>query len=183
MSRVLLLLSFLLVATTAQADDDEHEFFGMFSSAKPGVVPVNNDLYKKSCGECHFAYQAGLLPKRSWVKMMETKELANHFGDNAELAENERQQVLAYLSANAADHSDYKRSVKMMRSIAADEAPLRISEVMYFKRKHHEIPMRMVTGNPQVKSWSNCAACHTTAETGSYNEHAVKIPGFGRWED
>lgn len=183
MLRALLLLSLLLTSSLAYADDDEHGgFFGVFSSS-PGVAPVNNPLYKSNCAECHFAYQPGLLPKRSWAKMMQPKALANHFGDNAELAEADRQAILAYLTENAADTSDFKRSKKMMRSIRADETPLRISEVSYFKRKHHEIPSRMVAGNPKVKSFSNCAACHTAADKGSYDEHGIRIPGYGRWED
>ncbi len=181
MFRILALTSLMLVSSLAYADDDEHGFFERFSSA--GVAVVNNALYRKNCAECHFAYQPGLLPKRSWEKMMQAKALANHFGDNAELDEADRLALLAYLMGNAADDSEYKRSKKMMRSIRADEAPLRITEVSYFKRKHHEISARMVTGNPKVKSWSNCAACHTAAEKGSYSEHGVMIPGYGRWED
>ena len=34
------------------------------------VAPVNNELYVKECGYCHFAYQAGLLPSSSWNKIM-----------------------------------------------------------------------------------------------------------------
>ena len=185
MQHAMLLLALIALPTFVYGDDDEGEHgfgFGLFAS-KPGVAPVNNDMYRKNCAECHFAYQPGLLPKRSWEKMMEAKALANHFGDNAELAENERAEISSYLVHNAADNSDYKRSVKMMGSIRDDETPLRISEVKYFKKKHHEIPMRMVTENVKVKSWSNCAACHMSAEKGSYDEDGVRIPGFGRWED
>ena len=121
---------------------------------------MNHDLYRKNCVECHFAFQPGLLPKRSWEKMMQPVALANHFGDNAELAENDRAEISSYLVHNAADNSDYKRSKKMMRSIRGDETPLRITEVRYFKIKHNEVPSRLVAGNPKVKSLANCAACH-----------------------
>ncbi|MDX8383104.1 MAG: diacylglycerol kinase, partial [Ghiorsea sp.] len=63
------------------------------------------------------------------------------------------------------------------------QTPLRITKVRYFVRKHHEVPDRMVTGNIKVKSWSNCAACHTSADSGSYDEDDVRIAGFGSWED
>ena len=182
MIRLCLLASLFLSPSLGYADDDEHGFgFGWFSSS--GVAPVNHDLYRKNCAECHFAYQPGLLPKRSWEKMMQPKALENHFGDNAELAENNRAEITSYLVHNAADNSGYKRSKKMMRSIRDDETPLRITEVRYFKRKHDEIPTRLVLGNPKVKSWANCAACHTEADKGSFGEHGVRIPGFGRWED
>lgn len=85
--------------------------------------------------------------------------------------------------AHAADRSDHKRSRKIARSIGRDEAPLRISDTLYFKREHDEIPNRYVTGNKEVGSFSRCAACHTRADSGSYNEHQVRIPGVGRWDD
>jgi len=40
-----------------------------------------------------------------------------------------------------------------------------------------------VKDNPEVGSFSRCDACHTGAAKGSYDEHGVRIPGFGRWED
>jgi len=32
-------------------------------------------------------------------------------------------------------------------------------------------------------SFSNRNACHQGAEAGVYNEHRVRIPGVGRWDD
>jgi len=177
MMKLLVLLSLVIATPAAFADD--HDFF----SRKGGVAPVNNDLYRANCAECHFAYQPGLLPSRSWLKMMQPKALADHFGDNAELDEADRTAILKYLIGHAAESSSYKRSVKMMRSIRDSETPLRISKVRYFISKHDEIPLRMVTGNLKVKSWSNCAACHSSADSGSYDEDAVRIPNYGRWED
>ncbi len=181
MIRFLLLILMTLSSSLVYGDDDFGLFGGFYS--KSGVAAVTSDLYKSNCSECHFAYQPGLLPKRSWQKLMLPESLANHFGDNAELDEKDRLALLTYLTENAADNADYKRSKKMMRSIGENETPLRITKVAYFKRKHREISAKMVTGNPQVKSWSNCAACHTAADKGSFSEHGVRIPGYGRWED
>lgn len=172
-----LLVSGSLLAFNGFADDDDYGY----RSSRLDVAPVTNDLYKEECGSCHFAYQPGLLPERSWRKMM--SQLDNHFGENAELDEETTQALTNYLVANAADYSDYKRSRGIIRSIKSNDTPLRITEVRYFKRKHHEISDRMVKNNPEVGSFSKCAACHTNADKGSYNEHQVKIPGFGRWED
>ncbi|MEW5755501.1 MAG: diheme cytochrome c [Pseudomonadota bacterium] len=145
------------------------------------VAPVTLDKYKQECGSCHFAYQPGLLPARSWEKMMAT--LDDHFGENAELDAQVAKDLTAYLVEHAADKSDYKRSAGINKSIAAGEAPLRITETAYFKRKHNELPKRAVEDNPKVKSFSKCETCHVNADKGSYNEHEVRIPGFGRWED
>jgi hypothetical protein len=178
----------LLGSSMAFSDDDRYEereehgsFFGKFFKKRPDVAPVNNAAYKEECGSCHFAYQPGLLPARSWQKMM--GELDNHFEENAELDKPVQEQLTAYLVANAADKSNHKRSVRIMNSLKPDAVPLRISETPYFIRKHDEIPKRMVADNPELGSYSKCKACHANADKGSYDEHDVRIPGFGKWED
>ena len=174
--------SSLLLSATVYGDDDDHERrFGWFRQAQLDVAPVNSQTYRDECGSCHFAYQPGLLPEKSWRKMMEN--LDDHFGDNAELNAEMQKYILDYLLFNSADKSDYKRSTRIVGSLRTSEVPLRISDTVYFIRKHDEIPARYVEGNKGVGSYSNCDACHTRAETGSYNEHEVKIPGVGRWED
>ena len=146
-----------------------------------GVAAVSNPLYREECGSCHMAYSPGLLPGSSWMKMM--SGLEDHFGDNAELDAETENSITNLLLANSADRSDYRRARKFNRSIQPGNAPLRISETPYFRHEHDEIPNRMVTGNPKVKSFSHCNACHTKAEQGSFNEHDIRIPGYGRWDD
>lgn len=179
----LILMPLLLIAAGyAVGDDDDDKGFGSWwKSSRLDVAPVNNALYQEECGSCHFAYQPGLLPTRSWERMM--NGLEDHFGENAELEEATRKELLQYLSDNAAERSNYKRSKRINGSLPSDSAPLRISETRYFKGKHDEIPKRLVSGNEKVGSWSNCQACHVKADTGSYNEHEVNIPGVGRWDD
>ena len=146
-----------------------------------GVATVSNPLYKEECGSCHMAYPPGLLPARSWTKIM--SGLEDHFGDNAELDNETIASISQYLQSTSADKSDYRRSVKFNRSIKASDIPLRISDVSYFKHEHDEIPSRMVKGNPEVKSFSQCNTCHAKAEQGMFNEHDVRIPGYGEWDD
>jgi len=109
--------------------------------------------------------------------------LEDHFGDNAELDAETEKSITDLLLVNSADRSDYRRARKFNRSIQYNDAPLRISETPYFRHEHDEIPDRMVTGNPEVKSFSHCNACHSRAEQGSFNEHDIRIPGYGRWDD
>lgn len=176
-------VSGLMFSTTVYGDDDDdHEWgFSWFKQSKLDVAPVVNPLYREECGSCHFAFQPGLLPEKSWRKMM--TELEDHFGDNAELDAETQKNLLNYLVANSADKSNYKRSKRIMGSLRQNEVPLRISDTLYFQRKHDEIPQRFVVDNKDVTSYSNCTACHKRAEGGSYNEHEVIIPGVGRWED
>lgn len=148
---------------------------------KPANVDKINTTYSDECSACHFLYPAVFLPERSWRQIM--SNLHDHFGDNAELSVDKQQKILKYLVENSADNTSSKRSKRVMQHIAIEETPLRITETIYFKRRHHEIPDRVVKGNDQVKSFSNCNACHQTASQGSFSERYIKIPGYGRWED
>lgn len=169
----LLLLVVLSGITPVWANGDK--------SSRAGVAPVNNKLYADECGACHFAYQPGLLPARSWKKLLAS--LDDHFGDNAELDAEDLAALGDYLNANSADRSNYKRSKKIRRSLSRKDVPLRITEVPYIINKHDEIPRRMIKDNPKVQSLSRCDACHTNANRGSFSERQIDIPGFGRWED
>ena len=175
---VLLLLTTILLT----ADSDDRWALGDYFKRKKGVEPVKNELYQEECGSCHFAYQPGLLPKRSWKKMMKISELENHFGDDAYLEEDYRVEIENFLVKNSADDSWYKRSRKIMASIREDEAPLRISETRYFERKHDEIPKRLVK-QKEVRSFSHCSKCHESADKGIYDDDSVNIPNYGRWDD
>ncbi|VAX16234.1 diheme cytochrome c [hydrothermal vent metagenome] len=165
-------------------DDDNRKggFFGGENRfrGKADVATVAGVLYKKECGSCHFAYQPGLLPSRSWEKIM--AGLEDHFGDNAELLEEDQVEITRYLIVNSADYSTYKASIKISSSLAGS-SPMRITETPYFVKEHNEIPVRMWKNNPKVKSLSYCDRCHTNAKAGSFNEHDVKIPGFEQWDD
>ena len=182
-SMVLLSAALLGMSGEAFSADNKTGFFSrMFDGAKaPGVAPVKNPQYLEECGSCHFPYQPGLLPARSWTKVM--SGLENHFGENAELPPEDVNNITDYLLNNAADHANYKRSKRIMNSLRADDAPLRISETPYFIEKHNELSHAMVRDNPKVGSVSRCGACHTKAETGSFSESEIQIPGFGAWED
>lgn len=181
------LLATLLIAATsaspALADDDYKGNKREGTSSKSGrdVAAINNDLYAKECGSCHFAYQPGLLPARSWNKIMES--LDKHFGESAELPAADKAAISEYLAANAAEHSSTRRSQKILDSLDSSSAPLRITEVPYIQRKHREVPSSAFKKTGGVKSLSDCKACHTRAETGSYSEHEIKIPGLGNWEN
>mgnify|MGYP003572087236 FL=1 len=150
-------------------------------SKGPGVAPVNNAFYAEECGACHFAYQPGLMPARSWQQLM--ANLEEHFGENAELETEEQTALTDYLVKNAAEFSKHKRSVKIMRSLSTDKTPLRITEIPYMVRKHDDLSSKMVADNPKVKSLSYCEKCHTRADTGSYSEDDITIPGYGSWEE
>ncbi len=143
-----------------------------------GVKPVDNKQYKEECGSCHFAYQPGLLPAQSWEKLLTPEALHNHFGEVADLDKDALEAIRTYALDNAADKSYYKIARKIDHSTRGEPVSLRITDVHYIKRKHHDIPENMVKGNKDVKSLSFCNACHTKAEKGVFKEDTVSIPNF-----
>lgn len=166
----------------AWAGDDERESGEYEGRVSSGTGMTPDPDYAQECSVCHLAYPAGLLPARSWQVIM--AGLDNHFGENAELPPAQAQRITDYLVRHAADASAGRRSAQFQRGLAAADTPLRITELPFFTRKHGDIPARMVSGNPDVGSFSQCQACHgTAAERGVFNEDTVDIPGFGRWDD
>ena len=150
-------------------------------NTKTDVAPVNNQLYIKECGSCHFPYQAGLLPANAWNKMM--TNLENHFNNDASLNEADLQTLTKYLNDNSAEKNmQYKRSSRIVSSLAKNQIPDSISTTPYMIKKHEDIRKDLITQN-EVKGLFNCIACHKTADKGIYGERDINIPNFGRWKD
>lgn len=134
---------------------------------------VSNAKWKAECSSCHMLYHPGLLPERSWQKMM--GGLDQHFGENAALDAATRDEIARFLVANSADKLDNRRSSRINQSIPANAAPLRISETGYFISKHDEISPSTFKRS-SIGSAANCAACHQGAQQGDFSESKVKIP-------
>ena len=165
----------------SQEDDDDDRWERMMRQST-GVAAKSSPVYMEECGSCHMAYPPGLLPSNSWRRIM--TELADHFGDNAELDEQTAQQISDFMTSNAADKSRYRRSQQLMASInpSTGQAPMRITENPYFKHEHDEVPDRVIKQSGAT-SLSHCNACHQRAEEGSFNEREIWIKGLGRWDD
>ncbi|MBF0294352.1 MAG: diheme cytochrome c [Magnetococcales bacterium] len=155
---------------------------GVAASSREGAVaPARDPLYVAECGSCHFAYPPGLLPARSWEQMM--NGLERHFGENAEVSGATGKALQSYLAANAADRAGEGKARKFLASVRPGELPERITTTRYFVNKHREIPRHFWEKNPALGSLSRCEGCHVRADQGSFDEHEVRIPGVGRWED
>ena len=178
---ILILVLFSLIKTYADDDEEGEErenrrVVNRYIYNRDGfknLSSVSNVKFKSECTSCHKAYLPGLLPARSWKKMM--AGLNDHFGESAVLDEKTNIEITDFLVANAADQSQSRRSQKIADSISSNETPLRISETYYFKRKHHELSAT-VYKRKKIGSPANCFACHSGAESGNFNEHEVRIP-------
>jgi cytochrome c553 len=153
-------LSAFLVAAAAQ-------------TTKPPSAGDPAAMWKAECSSCHMAYPPGLLPERSWRRLM--AGLDKHFGQNASLDAATTTAILDYLAQNSAERSAHRRSARFLAAVPAAATPLRITENAYFVREHREVSPD-VWKLPKVGSPANCNACHADAEQGNFSERNVRIP-------
>lgn len=119
--------------------------------------------HQQECSSCHLAYPPAFLPRQSWRRLM--NNLENHFGSDASIDIEAVKQISVWLEGNA---GTYKR----VRSEPKDD---RITASDWFVRKHRKIE-EAIWLRDSIKSKANCAACHTRAERGNYNDDDVVIP-------
>lgn len=142
-------------------------FFVTFSFAKSHTYGrITEPLYLKECGSCHLAYSPELLNTVSWQKLLDT--LAEHYGTDASVEQKDKVTLRDYLE---------KKSWNRDKTLY-----LRLSHQPWFIKEHRKIPLKYLNQSA-VKSWSNCHACHTKADKGSYHERDIIIPNYGKWED
>ena len=125
------------------------------------VPPVADKVTKAECGACHMVYPAALLPARSWDAI--TSDLANHFSEDASLDPAVVDGIKAYLMANAGDVVGRGRG--LIRGLAQDQAPLRISELPLWLRIHGNFSPRTLK---KIGVAGNCVFCHQGAAKGVF---------------
>ncbi len=128
--------------------------------------PVKDPVVKEECGSCHLAFSPAMLPARSWQGMM--GNLKNHFGDDASVDAQTAKRINDYLVANAADAPGHTLG-KLLRGVAPNSAPQRITQLPQWVHKHRKVP-DWEWRHKEVRSKANCLACHAGAEAGDYDE-------------
>ena len=129
---------------------------------------VANAKWKTECASCHTLYHPGLLPERSWRKLM--GGLDKHFGDNASLDPPAQKEITDFLVKHSA-----RAGSRYAKSVPAGATPLSMTETAWFKREHREVRAD-VWKRTKVGSASNCVACHKGADEGGFSERGVAIP-------
>lgn len=133
-----------------------------------------NAVWKAECAEsCHSGFHPALLPASSWERLM--AGLDGHFGETITLDNAARDEILGWLKAYSAERAATEASKKLLHSIKKGDAPLRITEVPYWKEKHSEVSEEFYR-RKAVSSKSNCVACHPGAEAGSFEDKDIRIP-------
>ena len=127
-------------------------------------MPLNvPKAYSQECAACHLAYPPGFLPAASWQRLM--NGLEHHYGTDASLEPAQVQDIGRWLNAHA---GTYKR----VREVPPED---RITRSAWFARKHRQIDAA-VWKLPSVKSAAQCAACHTGAEQGRFDDNDLRMP-------
>ncbi len=166
-------MQFLILMTSITSTGALLASGGIDGGGSNAMPPATNAKWKTECSGCHMLYHPGLLPERSWNKMM--NGLDKHFGENATLDAATRDEIKRFLVANSAEKSTNRRSNRIDQSIPSDATPLRITETRYFTSKHDEVsPSTFKRKN--IGSAANCIACHKNAEKGDFSESQIKIP-------
>jgi hypothetical protein len=106
----------------------------------------DNAVWRNECGACHVAFPPTLLSSQDWLAIM--GRLDKHFGVDACLEPLARTEISDYLKRNGASSGS---------SDQRDEAP-RITATERFEHKHRSAIRLWRKG--QVKSLSDCGACH-----------------------
>ncbi len=143
----------------------------VFASAQ-AATKSGAELYKSECSACHTAYPTAFLSTASWDAVL--AHLDDHFGDNAELEAADLAAIKSYVDSHSFDHSRIKR--RYGDRFDTPGTPLRLTKTRFFRAVHEEVPARWVTGNPKVKTFARCEACHRGAKYGSFDEDEVRIP-------
>lgn len=133
----------------------------------------DNKLWRDECGSCHAVFYPALLPARSWQKMMAEQD--QHFDSDLGLDNATTAEVLKFMVDNSADKHLTEAAFKIEQSVPEEQTPLRITETPYWIKKHHEVTTADWV-NPLVLSKSNCAACHSDADEGTFEDGAMQIP-------
>ena len=128
--------------------------------AMPAQVPK---AYTQECAACHLAYPPGMLPAASWRRVM--TGLDKHYGTDASLDAATVMQLSSWLQTHA---GTYKR-------VSTEPPEDRITRSPWFERKHRKVDPA-VWKLPSVKSPAQCAACHTGAEQGDFDDDRLRLP-------
>jgi len=103
------------------------------------------EKWQKECSSCHVAYPPHMLSSENWQELM--GKLDKHFDSNAALEAKDTRLIRDFLLRFAGSGPKYT------------SASLRISETPWFVREH-----RIISESewklPEVKTRSNCTACH-----------------------
>jgi hypothetical protein len=133
------------------------------------AMPVN-ESFLTECSDCHNVYHPSLLPRQSWVSLMES--LSDHFGEDASLGADITNEIMSYLTRYGAQAWDTEAANSL--SIVDEKQPFQITATPFWIRTHKNISPEIFQTKP-VNSKANCSACHLDASGGLFADQNIQI--------
>jgi len=137
-------------------------------SVAESFPPITNEAVNKECSDCHMVYFAEMLPRRSWMNIL--NNLSNHFGEDASVDPKALTDIIAHHVANASDVVNSRGARKWREGLNKNEAPKRITLAPRFIRKHDDGDFTRMWKKLNVKSKADCVACHEDAQKGIFED-------------
>ncbi len=134
------------------------------------AMPMDR-AWAAECGDCHQPFHPSLLPRASWAALM--GDLGDHFGEDASLPEAKAAEIAAFLDTYAAEAWDTEAARRF--AVVSPGEPLRITATPFWVAKHADVPPEQFSAAP-VQTKANCAACHTDAASGRFDDQAIRLP-------
>jgi cytochrome c553 len=136
--------------------------------AGPSRFAADDPAWRAECGGCHTAFPPALLSPGAWRQVMGA--LDRHYGADASLDAATTASITAFLERNAG------AAPRAAPAVAADAKSLpRLADAAWFAREHRKVGAATIARS-DVRSLTNCAACHPAADRGEFSEHALRVP-------
>jgi len=145
-----------------------------YDNTTPAVFETNQ-IYNEECGACHLAYPPGLLPAKSWQRLL--KGLEDHFGENAELDSSTMAHLAQYLRRNSLENESSPRISKLKKNMPASP-PIRITELPQFHQEHESTVRQLGNIELPVGFFSPCEDCHKEGASGIFDKEKI-YKGYG----
>lgn len=141
----------------------------VFGSAKAeSFPPISNKTVKAECGDCHMVFFAEMLPRQSWLNIL--NDLENHYGEDASIDPVYLNEIITFHTSRASDVLNSRGARKWREGLRAGDVPERITTAPRFIRKHNDNDFKRMWARFNVVSNADCVACHKDANKGLFDD-------------
>lgn len=134
-----------------------------------------NPTFAKECSECHNLISPTFLTKKMWNVTLSDKK--DHFEEDLTKDVPHFESIKKYILSNSAHTSNSELSLGVIKSTQGKNK-YRITRTKYWKDTHKYIP-REVYKKEDIKSKSNCSACHNNfGKTNYINDEDISLKYF-----
>ncbi|MBT4889912.1 MAG: cytochrome C [Rhodospirillales bacterium] len=130
--------------------------------------PISNQTVKTECGDCHMVFFAEMLPRQSWLNIL--NNLENHYGEDASIDPVSLKEITVFHTSRASDVLNSRGAHKWREGLRAGDVPERITTAPRFVRKHNDNDYKRMWTKFNLVSNADCVACHKDANKGLFDD-------------